>query len=389
MAVMILWATAPAGFFGLDLGAYVAAAGRLVRTGTPYHPVLFEVALTNDPSSIPFAYLYPPPLAQLFSILPTFDPAILGWVWIVAQAAFMVVLFPAVARRYAPTVAPIHRLAVVLAFAATSFSLNYALFIGNVSGWIAIGIALMLMGGGRTNGVVAAGLTLLKAVPVPFLLIALASRASRRSAVLTLGAAAAVSFVLDPVAWLDFARAVPHIAAMTLGPPPWNLSPAAVGAVLGLEEMGRAAGIGLTLAFAGYGAILARGDRWPAAVASAAISSLLISPTMWDHYVAAAVPLVIAAWWMATRIERALIVVSWSVMFLMWLRYGDPQLAVLYFAAFIMLSVVVIRALRRAGPDARAAPDAGSGNLLPAAGACRGTGRGAGGGPAQPSTGHA
>lgn len=352
LAVARLWAgVAPGGLYGGDLVAYVEGAERLTLTGTPYHPVMFTAALANDPASVPFAYLYPPPLAQAFALLPLLEPTVLASAWIVLQVVVLALLLPAVARRYGPDATPLHRLGVVLAFAASSFPLSFALYGGNVSAWVAIGVAVLLIADAKTRGVVAAGLTLLKAVPFPFLLIALAARTSRLPAVLAMGVGVAISFVFAPDAWLDWLRAWPHIAAMTPGAAPWNLSPAAGAAQFGLEDLGRATGAVLALVFGASGVFLAARDRWPAAVAAATTSTLLISPTLWDHYLAATVALVVAAWWVARPIERAVFVASWAAMFTMWFWPNPASAAILWLFALLAVCVAATRALHRVKPE--------------------------------------
>ena len=350
-AATVLWAGAPGGFFGGDLTAYVNAARRLAESATPYHPVLYGPPLANIRSNIPVGYIYPPPLAQAFSLLPAIDPTTLASIWILVQAALLALVLPRVARQYAPAVSPLRRLAVVLAFAATSFPLSFALYGGNVSAWVAIGVGLLLIGGAKTRGAVAAGLTLLKAVPFPFLLIAIVNRPSRLPALLTLGVGVAVSFVVAPEAWLDWMQAWPHIAAMTPGPAPSNLSPAVVAVQLGLEGLGRAIGMILAVCFGAAAVVLSLRGRWPAAVAAATISSLLVSPTLWDHYIAAVVPIVIAAWWIATPSERLVIAASWVAMLPMWLGLGNAGASLLWLAALLAVSIAAIRALGRVAPE--------------------------------------
>ena len=220
LAVSRLWAAAPGGPFGGDLVAYVKGAERLTGTGSPYDPLMFDVALANNPESVSLAFLYPPPLAQAFALLPHTDPTSLAWAWIALQVVSLSLVLPAVAGRYAPEAPPVWRLAVVLVFAATSFPLSFALYGGNVSAWVAVGVGILLIAGPEARGITAAGLTMLKAVPLPFLLIALVSRSTRLPAALTLSVGVAVSFVLAPEAWRDWLRAWPHIAAMIPGTAP-------------------------------------------------------------------------------------------------------------------------------------------------------------------------
>jgi len=135
------------------------------------------------------------------------------------------------------------------------------------------------------------------------------------------------------------------------------VSPTAGAAQIGLDGLGRAIGLALALGFAVGGVVLAARGRWPAAVAAATASTLLLSPTLWDHYLAATVPLVVAAWWVATRVERAVFVVAWAAMIPMWFGPNPESIAILWLVALLSVCLAAIRALARV---TEASPSIGS-----------------------------
>ena len=131
--------------FGIDLVAYREAAIRLITTGSPYHEALLSGPIENRIQNVRIAYLYPPPLAQAFVPVVDIDPQLFASVWAALQGLPLLILIPLVYRRYGGTLTTTSILVIWLTL-VLSYPVSFALYIGNLSGWIAIGVAVMLLG---------------------------------------------------------------------------------------------------------------------------------------------------------------------------------------------------------------------------------------------------
>jgi len=292
-----LWARAVNGdvLFGLDLDAYRQGAVRLIATGSPYHDALLTGPIDNRIGNVPIAYLYPPPLAQTFVPIVDVSPALVAAVWAILQIAALLVLLPLVYRRFGGALTP-GSVCAVLIVAVLSYPLNFAVYVGNLSGWIAIVIAVMLLGPGRPAGVAAAIMAVVKMTPAVLLVPAVIRRESRLAALVTVAGVTVASIVLAPYAWSQWLRVLPNILRFPAGTDTSNLAPGAVLGALGFQTAGTV--LGLTLAAVALIAtvVLAVRGSWAGSVAAATALLLFAPSTIWDHYLAILVPVLIAAW---------------------------------------------------------------------------------------------
>jgi hypothetical protein len=303
-----LWRAAwsPDSFFGGDLPAYVEAAKRLVLTGTPYSDAVINGQIGRGLDDIPIGYLYPPLLGQLFVPLRNLDLMLLAVIWAVAQAivlGWLLVAVSAAARgRFDRKSA-----AAALGLAIASYPVQVALYDGNVSGWIAAAVALMLLGSSRVAGAAATLAAVIKVIPTPLALAALAAAGTRRSVAFTGVLVVAGSVLVSPAAWSTWWSVLPHFAPLE----PDGLSPGSILRETSLAGVATIIGLALGVAFAIAAVLRAHRvglDR--PAVALAAGGYLLASTTLWDHYLAVLVPLMVATWPAAIRWQRAAIVLG-------------------------------------------------------------------------------
>jgi hypothetical protein len=300
-ALMFVWwrlwirSQYPAMYFGGDLEAYRAGAERLMQTGSPYSAALHAGPIDNVVTNVPIAYLYPPPLAQVFVLLSHVPPGLLAIASSLVQLVALAILLPLLYRRFAGRIS-VRSLLAVLLVAVVSFPLQYATYGGNMSGWTTIAIALMLLRPGPVAGASAALIGLVKMTPAVLVVPAIVAPRSRTPAIAALVGVAAISIAIAPYAWADWLSVLPNIMRFPPAPEPWNFAPVGLFGSFGLPGVGLLVGYGLTGAAIAASAWLAYTGRWAAAVA-AAVAALLFGPTsLWDHYLAVTVPLLIAAW---------------------------------------------------------------------------------------------
>src|SRR6478752_9750051 len=296
LAYIVLWrgVTRLGSFFGDDLYAYTQAADRLAATGSPYHPALLQGPIVSG-DNVLIGYFYPPVLAQLFLPFRDIPHFWLAIGWSAAQAVCLVILLPLVLAR--GSAISTNRALLALGFALAFYPLQFAIFSGNVSGWLAVGVALSLVAGPRVAGVVAALATAIKLLPVPLFLAALTDRRSRLTAVVPLTVIVAVSVVLAPQAWLDFAKVLPNTLQIGMATSRTNLSPAHAFFDFGLVGLGTVIGWALTIGF-GVAAVATglREGYSNRVLAMAVFAMIFASSTLWDHYLAVMVPLILWAW---------------------------------------------------------------------------------------------
>lgn len=309
------------GSFGGDLPAYVAAANRLVASGSPYSDELLAGPLGRE--NIVTGYYYAPPLAQAFVPLRGLDPLSLALGWSLAQMiilGWLLVTLSVVARGRFDRSAAI----AALALAVASFPFEFAIFGGNVSGWIAAMVGVILLGGTRTAGGAAAFAAVVKVTAAPLMVAGLFSAGSRRAVVITTLVLVAVSLALSPASWADWLSVLPNI-------PPPDPEGIALGAILRrtpFTGLAVVAGYVVSLAFALAAIRRARhfGLDRPAA-ARAVGSYVFASPALWEHYLAALVPLMVATWPGASRWQRAAIIAGAVAQMLPWYWPPVPVLA--------------------------------------------------------------
>jgi hypothetical protein len=282
--------------YGLDLTAYVEAARRLMESGTPYAPQLHAGPLENVGTNIPIAYLYPPPLAQLFVPLSALPMPALAAGWALIQVILLAFLLPKVFARFGGVPDRRHVLAIGLAVIAFHPNL-VALWVGNVSAWVAIMIAAMLVAPAAPRAAVAAAAGWLKLTPGAFSVGAFLDPATRIPTLVAGLGILAVSVVLSPLAWTDWLAVLPSLSGF-FAQVPWtaNLSPSHVLDAAGLPLVADAATVVLPAGFMLLVVVSALRGLTAAWIAAAAGAYLSATGTSWDHYFVALTPIAIAAW---------------------------------------------------------------------------------------------
>ncbi len=208
-AAMLRQASQPGGQFGIDFGDYFLAAERVATTGTPYAPEMLTGPV--DAQGLD-RYRYPPPLAQLLVPATGLGVGTAASVWLLLQlmatvAAVWLALGVAGVRRHA------ERLAWSAAACVLFMPVFDALWKGNVSGFVALAVALVAMGGAPA-GAGAMAATLLKVAPLTFLpAVAAGGRRAITAAAITGGLTVGVSLLLAPQAWIDYLVVLPNLLA--------------------------------------------------------------------------------------------------------------------------------------------------------------------------------
>lgn len=307
-AAMLRQASQPGGQFGIDFGDYFLAAQRVAATGTPYAREMLTGPV--DAQGLD-RYRYPPPLAQLLVPATGLATGTAATIWLVLQLMATVG-----AVWLALGVAGVRRHAERLAWSAVACVLFMPVFDtlwkGNVSGFVALTVTLVAMGG-PSAGAGAMAATLLKVVPLTFLpAIVAAGRRAFTVAAITGGAVVGLSLVLAPQAWADYLVVLPNLLAGSADDAT-NLAPAAtlgrLGAPAALADLARVA----TLAVAAGCTIAApllirrRPDRhgWSAAATLGTAAMLLLPAACWYHYLVALLPVAAFAWQAASGRARA------------------------------------------------------------------------------------
>jgi hypothetical protein len=351
-ALIFAWSTvwgrteALGAFFGGDLEAYRAGAERLIQTGSPYYPALHAGPIDNLGTNLSIAYLYPPPLAQLFVLLKPVPPVSLAIASSLVQAAALAIVLPLLYRQFAGRIG-VSSLIAVLLVAVLSFPLEIATYDGNMSGWITIAVAVTLLRPGRTAGVPAALIGLAKMTPAVLLVPAIATARSRRLAIAVPLGLTAISIAIAPQAWADWLHVLPNILRFPPAPEQLNMAPIAVFGSIGLPFVGMLIGYGVTAATIAASAWLAQSGRWAAAVA-ASVVALLFGPTsIWDHYLAMTVPLLVAAWPVSSPRTRPFLVMLAAVHLMLWLPQGPLMLRVSVLGGVLAGTIAAIIALAR------------------------------------------
>lgn len=190
-----------------DLSAYVEAARRL-RDGAPLYPQLAGSGYQLGDANL---YLYPPPVALLFSPALLVSLSVASAIWGIALTALGLAIAAAIAREVAPPRRPL-----AFAMCIGAFPFQWELANGNLT-LVTLGFALLAWrprAGWQAAPALgfAMGLKLL-AVPVA---LSLAVAGYRRLLVLTgalLAAVVVVSWPFMSGAWLDWIRLTYELAA--------------------------------------------------------------------------------------------------------------------------------------------------------------------------------
>jgi hypothetical protein len=169
---------------------------------------------------------------------------------------------------------------------------------------MAVGIALMLLGGARPRGSVGASLAWLKVTPGALAVGALVDRRTTRPTLIAGSAVFLVSLALSPAAWADLLVVLPNLLRMPANGSFYNLSPANVLSSAGLTTAGVVAAVALPAAFL----VLTIANAWQGRLlpwlSAAAGVYLTATATSWDHYFIVLLPIAVAAWPAADRRRR-------------------------------------------------------------------------------------
>lgn len=295
-AILLRQTVSPNGQYAFDFQVYHAAAGQVAAGNSPYDPSMFTGPI---PAQGALLYKYPPLLAQLLVPLAGLPLGVAAGIWFLAQgfAVFAATWLAARAGGAARSAETFAWSAVATTFFLPIFD---TLWKGNVSGFLALFVAIALYGG-AAGGAAAMVSTLIKSTPVVMVLPALV--AGRRS-VLGVAAAGVVgisSFVLSPKAWFDFARVIPNLLS---GPSVFanNLAPDSLVSNAMPDQALVALATRLVVLAVGAVAVVAsmivarRTGGWPAALTLAVAASLLLPSATWYHYLAVLLPLAAFAW---------------------------------------------------------------------------------------------
>ena len=352
LAYIVLWrgVARPGSFFGDDLIAYTSAADRLAATGSPYHPaLLLDPIVSGDDVAI--GYFYPPVLAQVFLPLRGLPHFALAVGWSTAQAICLVILLLLVfASRSRLT---LNRALLAIGFGLAFYPLQFAIFSGNVSGWLAVGVALSLVTGPRIGGSVAAVATGVKLLPLPMFVAALTDRRSRPAAVIPLAIIVTVSVLLAPQAWSDFVRVLPNTLQIGMAESRTNLSPAHALAEFGFLGVGLILGWVLALGF-GIAAVITgiREGYSNRVLAMAVFSVTFASSTLWDHYLGVLVPLILWAWPAAGSRRRIAMTVFVSLAIGLWIRLDAiPEYRLALVVSLVVCSLAIATIRERVGRE--------------------------------------
>jgi hypothetical protein len=233
---------------------------------------------------------------------------VLAILWAAVQAVVLAWLIPTL-YRVAGGRPALTTVVALLFVCAASWPLNEALFVGNVSGWIAIGAGCLLLSDGRVAGGIAAVMAIAKLTPIAFLGAALVRRRTAIAGLVASLAIVVVSFALAPAAWFDWLRILPNLVRIEPADVSTNLAPGHVLGRFGLGGAGVAIGFGLAIGFGAVALMSGRRDGMaPRTIAAAAFCSFFLASTLWEHYLAVVIPLIVFAWPGAVRRRQILVV---------------------------------------------------------------------------------
>lgn len=289
---------------GLDLPAYIEAARRLMTTGTPYSDALRAGPIGHFSENIAIAYLYPPPLAQLFVPVQMLPFALIVTVWVLPQLFAFAVIVDRLSRAARAT----RQARLVLALLVVGFQPTImALYIGNVSGWIAIALGVVLLGSAMPAGFAAVAAAWIKVTPGVLAIGAFLDQRTRRPTFFLGLGTVMVSFVLAPAAWIDFLQLLPVISATPAAPALINVAPAHV---FGGPAFGMLLQFVLPAAFLAIAVMAGFRGRTVGWAAAATGAYLTATATTWVHYLIVLVPIGVAAWASAGPRLRAAIMLT-------------------------------------------------------------------------------
>jgi hypothetical protein len=273
---MVTWLGSAAAGSAYDFHAYYDAALRLVATGTPYQAETLSGPFSPGPYGL---YLYAPPLAVLFVPLTWLgeQPAML--VWLLARIGLLVATC---------ALLPMSRPLRLAAFGVAALSVPFLLDLnlGNVSLIVTFLAVVTWRWLDRPLGSIALAIALTLRPTMGIVLGWWLLRARWRPILWTVIAAAVIFIATLPFVeiggWTDYVTVIRNLSGVTGVPKNVDLGSSVL-------LLGGPAWLATAALFAGYalaiGALLVslRRDRELSYVV-AAMSSLLLAPLMWDHY---------------------------------------------------------------------------------------------------------
>lgn len=288
---------------GLDAGAYVHAARRLLDTGSPYQA--FQLAGAFDPAQRNAdSYLYPPIFARLLA--PLADLEVGQAALLFASISFVAVVAGCLWALTSGGVAISRALLLTAGVLAFCPPLLNDVWGANVSGLLALGFLATIVTKGSVRGIAAVGLAALKVTPLTVALTAfLVDRSTRRPMLLIALLLLLPSLLIDFEAWTQLPRVLLNLAAGGYSRVSYSASPPDVARRLfGPEIYPIFRSITLALAGAMLLATLAcaRRRRQRAALVAAMWASFLLPATAWVGYLLTPLLLVM---FLAPRVPRA------------------------------------------------------------------------------------
>ncbi len=175
----------------------------------------------------------------------------------------LAIVLPLLDRRFAGRI-DVGSLLAVLLVAVLSFPLEMATYGGNMSGWITLAVAAMLLRPGRAAGLPAALIGLVKMTPAVLLVPAIATARSRTLAIAVPVGVTAIAIAIAPHAWADYLRVLPNILRFPPAPEPYNMAPIGVFGSFGFRPSARSSAMASTAAAIAVSAWLAHTGRWAA-----------------------------------------------------------------------------------------------------------------------------
>jgi hypothetical protein len=337
--------------YGGDLRAYWEAAHRLGAGGSVYLP---QELAGPFPPWVQLGYFYPPPLAIAVAGVQatglSFDAFRAGWSAISAGGIAVAAILGMRAGGAARLALPV--LGVIVAAPLWWHPERGLLLNGNASGILALAMATAIVPG-TVGGVGTALATLVKLTPGAVAPGVLARRGRGAVALLaTLAMGVLVSYAVAPGDTLATPRVLANLSAGGTGGL-YDYGPAATLAVFFGSSgavVGRIAGLLAMAALIGWSIVAARDGRRRTAVVAGTWATLLVSGTLWEHYLVVVALPVGLAWPGASRSERLLIVASLAAGWLSFLPEVTGHLLIWEWA--LALAIVSLRAAVRLDRDA-------------------------------------
>lgn len=279
-----------------DFVPYFTAALRMAAGESPYLPS----QLAGPFDAICFGcYLYPPQLAQILAPVTVISIDMVKVLWFVLLAA--AALGSAwIGASVGGATRSLERVLWTVVATTWFMPVFHSNWLGNVGAFLALGAALVALGG-VIGGIAAAAMTWLKVAPLTYVPVAFsADPRSRVAVVVTLVALFVPSVLLAPAVWPDMVQMLWNLARGE-GVSYLNLAPAAManyndwpGSAVSFVRVLTLLGAGVAVLGAMW--VARRSGGLPLATLLATVAMLLLPGTLWYHYFAVLLPLGAMAW---------------------------------------------------------------------------------------------